>query len=366
MFQARIVERAKSACSTQIFTSTGYDPSEVFHWRASHFHFGTRIAFRAQICLPGPGTVQFMLQAPAAQGTNMPDDAPIKDIPLFGELDQQNLAGLRDVMQARHFMPGQVIIREGEAGDLFYIITEGTVQFSTVDAGGNELILDEAEKGSFFGEISMLTGSPRSVRVRAKDQVSTLALGRDHFHEYLLKHPPAAIDILTAMARRLHRTDSLLRQTVTPNVNEVMDERLTFGQRVADGFATVMGSWPFIIIQSLILTVWVVLNVLAWKFRWDPYPFILMNLAMSLQAAYAAPIIMMSQNRSSAKDRLAAEIDHDVNVKAELKISLIMNRLDDLERSLHFLHEEQRMLLEHAGIARSPRLPASTGASAGT
>lgn len=303
---------------------------------------------------------------PARGGISMDqnDLGTLRQVHLFSELDEAELRGIHAIMQAWHFVPGQVIIREGEPGDLFYIITQGDVQFSTVDAGGNELILDEAGPGGFFGELSMLTGEPRAVRVRAKDRVSTLALDREHFHEFLLKHPPAAITVLTSIASRLHKTDTLLRQSVTPNVNQVMDDRLTFGQRVADGFANLMGSWPFIIVQSIILTIWIILNALAWRYRWDVYPFVLLNLAMSFQAAYAAPIIMMSQNRSSAKDRLAAEIDHDTNVKAEVKVSLIMSRLDDLERSMHFLHEEQRKVLEQMRDGQIDRAPGQLGAGA--
>ena len=130
--------------------------------------------------------------------------------------------------------------------------------------------------------------------------------------------------------------------SVSRNVNEVADEEQTFGQRIADGFASLMGSWTFIIVQTLILAFWVIINILqaTRMIHWDEYPFIFLNLALSFQAAYSAPIIMMSQNRSSEKDRLAAEIDHQVNVKAEVKTGLIISRLDDLERGIHALHEK--------------------------
>ena len=136
------------------------------------------------------------------------------------------------------------------------------------------------------------------------------------------------------------------RGRIARNVAHEFEEQLTAGQRVADHIAEIIGSWRFIIIQSMLLAVWVALNITAYIYRWDPYSFILLNLALSFQAAYSAPIIMMSQNRAGEKDRLAAEIDHEVNVKAEVKIGLIMNRLDDLERSMHFLHDEQRTMLK--------------------
>jgi uncharacterized membrane protein len=263
----------------------------------------------------------------------------LRKIPLFSEMDDKELNGVLAIMDTCTFVPGQVIIREGEEGGHFYVITEGTVEFISSDADGNELILDEAGPGQYFGELSMLTGLPRTLRVRAKDKVSARAFDRAEFHDFLIKHPHAAIDVLTVLGHRLYRTDTLLRKSVSRNVNEVIEEQLTLGQKIADKFAAMMGSWPFIIVQSCILICWVGLNITAWVNAWDPYPFILLNLALSFQAAYSAPIIMMSQNRSSDKDRLAAEIDHQVNVKAELKVSLIMSRLDDIERGMHYLHQ---------------------------
>jgi CRP/FNR family cyclic AMP-dependent transcriptional regulator len=284
----------------------------------------------------------------------MNDIATLKNVQLFASMNEDDLAGLRAIIGEEHFVPGQGIIRQGEPGDHFHIITEGRVQFLSGDADGNEVALGDAGPGGFFGELSMLTGEPRTVRVRAIDAVRTLTLGRDDLHTFLKSHPDAAINVLTEIARRLHKTDAILRQSSSRNVNTIADEEATFGQRVADTVASKMGSWTFIIVQSALLTVWVVLNCLAWVYHWDPYPFILLNLALSFQSAYAAPIIMMSQNRSQDKDRLAAEIDHQVNVKAEIKTGQIISRLDDLERGMHALHQEHMsMLREHRPASSS-------------
>lgn len=270
----------------------------------------------------------------------------LKSIPLFLEMDDQERQGIIDLMDENTFTPGQTILHEGEENKFFHIVTSGEVEFVITDAGGNELILDTAEEGGFFGELSMLSGGNRFDKVRAKTLVKTLTLDRDEFFNFLTKFPNAAIDVLKILGQRLYKMELLLRRSSSKNVNDVLDSQLTLGQRIADGFAAVMGSWSFIIIQSFLLITWVILNITAWIQHWDPYPFILLNLALSFQAAYAAPIIMMSQNRQSDKDRLAAEIDHDVNVKAEVKISLIMSRLEDLEKSIHFLHNEHTKILE--------------------
>jgi len=269
----------------------------------------------------------------------------LREIPLFSEMDEQEVADIRAIMQEMRFRPGQVIIREGEMGDLFYVITEGHAEILIRDADGAELILHEAGPGDFFGELSMLTNEPRSARIRAVDSVSTLALERDDFFEFFRTHPHAAIDVMVELGGRLRDNDAILRRMVSRNVNEVEEEQLTVGQRVADKVADTIGSWPFIITQSIILVIWIALNITAWINHWDPYPFILLNLMLSFQAAYAGPVIMMSQNRQSSKDRLAAEIDHEVNTKAEFEIGLLVRRIDELERTLDEGQAELKSLL---------------------
>jgi uncharacterized membrane protein len=268
----------------------------------------------------------------------------LREVPLFSEMDEQEVAGIRAIMEEMRFKAGQVIIREGELGDLFYVITEGRVEITIRDAGGADLVLHEAGPGDFFGELSMLTNEPRSARVSAIEDLTTLALERAEFFEFLRTHTHAAIDVMVELGGRLRENDRIFRSMVSRNVNELEEEQLTLGQRVADRVADTIGSWPFIITQSIILTVWITLNVIAqvnhWGWAWDIYPFILLNLALSFQAAYAGPVIMMSQNRQSAKDRLAAEIDHQVNTKAELEINNLMRRMDELELSVEENHSE--------------------------
>jgi CRP/FNR family transcriptional regulator, cyclic AMP receptor protein len=269
----------------------------------------------------------------------------LREVPLFSEMDDQEVAGIGAIMQEMKFKPGQVIIREGETGDLFYVITEGQAEIIIRDADGEELVLHRVGPGNFFGELSMLTNEPRSARVRAVEHVTTLALKRNDFFEFLRTHTHAAIDVMVELGGRLRDNDAILRRMVSRNVNEVEEERLTLGQRIADNVADTIGSWPFIITQSIILIIWIVLNVTAWINQWDPYPFILLNLMLSFQAAYAGPVIMMSQNRQSAKDRLVAEIDHQVNTKAELGIGLLMQRIEELESNMEENQSELKNLI---------------------
>jgi len=258
----------------------------------------------------------------------------LEQVPLFSRMTVDELRGIHTLMTAHTYPPGQVILRDGERGDTFHVVLDGHVQFIVLDATDHDLIVDEVGAGGVFGELSMLTAEPPVVRAQAVDRVATLALDRAAFYTFLQQHPQVALELLIVLGQRLHRMERLLQHSVSRNVNELADEQLTLGQRIADKFASTMGSWRFIIAQSCFLAFWVLLNLAAWVNHWDPYPFILLNLVLSFQAAYATPIIMMSQNRQVDKDRLAAEIDHQVNAKAELEIGLVLSRLADLERRL--------------------------------
>ena len=185
----------------------------------------------------------------------MDDVQALKLVHLFSTMDDQEITGIRAIMNDNHFAPGQTIVHEGEATGDFHVIVGGSVEFLISDSTGAEMILDNASIGGFFGELSMLTGEPRLVRVRATEPVHTLSFDRSQFHEFILKHPHAGIDVLTALSHRLYRTDKLLRQSVSRNVNVVDEQTQTLGQKIADKFAGIMGSWNFIIIQSTILAV---------------------------------------------------------------------------------------------------------------
>ncbi|HLI79351.1 MAG TPA: DUF1003 domain-containing protein [Candidatus Binataceae bacterium] len=146
------------------------------------------------------------------------------------------------------------------------------------------------------------------------------------------------------------------------NVNEALAQSMTFGERASDAFAATMGSWPFIIAQSILLVFWVILNVTAWILHWDPYPFILLNLALSLEAAYAAPIIMMSQNRQADKDRLAAEEDYRINTKAEEELKDVMHHLEQQDELmldiLRRLEDQHQVVLGRLGVGNLANTPA--------
>ena len=198
------------------------------------------------------------------------DEIELRDVALFSEMDDLEVAEIRAIMDETAFKPGQTIIREGELGNLFYVITAGQVQVSIRNAEGEDIVLQELGPGGFFGELSMLTSEPRQARVRAMNNVVTLALERDEFFGFLQKRPSAAIDVLVELGGRLHNMDAIIRRSASRNVNQVDAERLTLGQRIADTVADTMGSWRFIIVQSTALAIWIMLNATAWINHWDP------------------------------------------------------------------------------------------------
>jgi uncharacterized membrane protein len=273
--------------------------------------------------------------------------AALRAVPLFARMDDDEVRGIEAIIDEITFAPGQVIMRIGDPGDLFYVVIQGRVQFAVRDAAGREITVDEIGPGGFFGELSMLTGEPRAARVQALTEVHTLALDQEEFFAFLERQPPAAIDVLKVLGQRLHRSDTLVRQSVSKNVNDLADETLTLGQRVADMIADFSGSMPFLVGNVLWFGGWLLWNQ-PWfpGYDFDPYPFGLLTMIVSLEAIFLSIFVLISQNRQSSKDRLAAEVDHEVNTKAELGVGLLLGRLDDLDHSTHYNHDEAYRILK--------------------
>jgi len=255
--------------------------------------------------------------------------AMLQEAPMFALLDESELQTVSEMLDHRRFDKGATIFTYGDAGDCIYVLRSGRVQVYVENTEGQKIILAEYEAGDSFGEISLLDGGPRTATAVAVDDTEALTFDRENLLDFVRRHPHAAIDMLTAMGKRLRATDELLRTHVSRNINEEEEERLTFGQRIADRVAVFGGSWTFIIFFGFVLVSWMFINVVILaKLAWDPYPFILLNLVLSTLAALQAPIIMMSQNRQSSKDRLKADLDYQVNLKAELEVAQLHNKVD--------------------------------------
>jgi uncharacterized membrane protein len=262
----------------------------------------------------------------------------LKNVPLFTLLDNDELAVLGAQVEFKKFAPRQRIYKMGEQSGRAYVIISGSVTVTTVDQDGQELIVDQPATGEFFGFASMIEGIPHQTNAVAVTETECIEIDRNDIEILLQKKPHSGIDLLTMVARQFHTAHQLVRLRSQRNPNEVIEERTTFGQRIADSVAQFGGSWAFIITFCVVLIVYTVINISLGHKAWDPYPFILLNLFLSMLAAIQAPVIMMSQNRQDMKDRLRGELDFDVNRRAAAdiqglarKLNLMSEKIDDLE-----------------------------------
>jgi len=273
-----------------------------------------------------------------SSNTNLSDEARhLALVPLFRRLDDHELMKLAEEVDQVSFKSGEAIFHEYDQGDALYLVESGAVRIWVNDDDAQQITLSELKDGDFFGELSVLDKGERSANATATSDCVLHRLRRDDFHEFLLEHSYVAIDLICEIGSRLRQTNMLVSQRVTRNVNTEMEKKLTVGQRIADKVAAFGGSWRFIILYSSILVVWMAGNTfLLARYssgaQFDPYPYILLNLMLSMTAAMQAPVILMSQNRATERDRFAAEQDFRVNLKSELMLDSLTR--NDRERSI--------------------------------
>jgi uncharacterized membrane protein len=279
----------------------------------------------------------------------MPANAAfLRDIPLFAPMDDDERGALAELMEEARFSAGTQIFHERDQGGICYVLRSGRVELSVQDDKGEKLVVDVLDPGELCGELSLLDGGNRSTTAIALTDVEALVLERPEFVDYMRKRPDAALDVQAALAKRIRRADALLKQRIQ-NPNELIEEDVSFGARVSDAVAAFGGSWRFIIVFLVGMMIWIAFNlVTVEKLRYDPYPFILLNLILSMLAALQAPIIMMSQNRQDAKDRIRSEADYRVNVRSEVEIAELHEKLDKLQGEL-------RLELAKLNGGRQPR-----------
>jgi uncharacterized membrane protein len=258
----------------------------------------------------------------------------LRQIPLFALLDDDEMAVLAAQVDIKKFAARQRIYKIGEPGKHAYVMISGVVRVTTVDQGHQEVLVDEPSHGDFFGFASMLEDSPHQTTALAMEETVCLEVSRDDIAVLLQQKPMAGMDMLTVVSRQFHASQQLVRVRASRNSNDVIEEEMSFGDRVADGVARFGGSWTFIILFGVVLLLYTSTNTLLKGKAWDPYPFILLNLFLSMLAAIQAPVIMMSQNRQDTKDRVRGELDYDVNLRAESEIQTLSNKLNLLNEKI--------------------------------
>jgi CRP/FNR family cyclic AMP-dependent transcriptional regulator len=263
-------------------------------------------------------------------------------VPLFKRLTPDELEQLAQGVDQVNFKAEETVFNEQDQGDALYVVDSGSVRIWVLDEDVKPVTLAELKPGEFFGELAVLDRGARSTNATAIVDTELHRLSSDDFEKFLLKHPDVAIDVICEIGARMRQTNMLVSQRATRNINVEMAERATIGQRIADRVASFGGSWTFIIIYVSFLVGWMAFNtfVLVHYGRgengaeFDPYPYILLNLMLSMTAALQAPIIMMSQNRAAEKDRLAAEQDFKVNLKSELMLEELMRKSQGREAQI--------------------------------
>jgi uncharacterized membrane protein len=262
----------------------------------------------------------------------------LKRVSLFALLDDDETAVLASQVELRTFTPRQRIYKIGDAGSRAYILMSGAVRVTTIDEDQQELVVDEPAPGEFFGFASMLDETPHQTGAVALEDTVCIEVDRHDISVLLERKPQSGMDMLAVLGRQFHASQQLVRLRATRNPNEVIEEKTTTGDRIADAVARFGGSWAFIIAFGVVLSIYASINVGLGKSAWDPYPFILLNLFLSMLAAIQAPVIMMSQNRQDAKDRVRGELDYQVNRRSESeiqglarKLNLLGDKLGDVE-----------------------------------
>ena len=264
----------------------------------------------------------------------MSDIYPIESIPLFGDLPRAHLKPLQEAAVRQLYEAGEAIFHHGDTPEYLYIVEEGEVDI-VLPARGEDLIVASFEAGSFFGELAVFDSKPRSAGARASARTSLICIPLAPIAALLDRYPDAARRFLGVVIQRLRVADELLSRVHIQNVNEIADERMSLGERIADLVARFGGSWTFIICFGGFLAAWAVVNsALVLARPPDPYPYIFLNLILSCIAALQAPVIMMSQNRQAVKDRLQADQDYQINIKAEFAVQQLHRKLDELRAGL--------------------------------
>jgi CRP/FNR family cyclic AMP-dependent transcriptional regulator len=267
------------------------------------------------------------------------DPQVLKDVPLFTLLDEDELAVLAAQVEVRKFAARERIYKIGDPGGRAYVIVTGKVRLTTVDEDQQEVVVDEPGHGEFFGFASMLDETPHQTDAMALEETVCVAVDRDDIATLLQRKPHAGMDLLTVIGRQFHASQHLVRVRANRNANEIIEEQETPGERIADSVARFGGSWAFITSFAIFMAVYLAINVSLGRSSWDPYPFILLNLFLSMLAAIQAPVIMMSQNRQDKKDRLRSELDYEVNRRAESEIQGLARKLNLLGEKLGDVEE---------------------------
>ena len=286
----------------------------------------------------------------------MIDHQILAEIQFFELHDEEDRKALAEVVDRLELKQGSRLFETGDRGDELYIVRSGKVEIFIRNVAGEKIVLTVAEKGDLFGELSMLDSLPRTATAVALEDTELIILNRDNLLFFFQKKPDAALDMIAAMGAMIRRADDILRTRVSRNVNEEVAEKLTVVQRLADWLAWFSGSMPFLALSVVWFVVWIVVNTYDVGIRqFDPYPFGLLTMIVSLEAIFLSIFVLISQNRQAEKDRIRANIDYEVNVKAEMEVAYLHEKTDRLHEKMVEEFSKIRKTMDHQARLEAPR-----------
>lgn len=260
--------------------------------------------------------------------------ALLGQVPIFHMLDAAERTALAAMLAEQHVSAGAHVFEIGEPGDRMYIVCAGAIELSATDHLGQKLVLTVARPGDMFGELSLLDAGPRTANAVALEDSRLLVLGRDALRQFICGKPEVALDMMMVMGQRIRATTERLRRSTTRNASAAIEQKLTPIERVTDWIAAFSGSIQFLVLHAFIFAAWIGWNVAPWVEPFDPYPFGFLTLCVSLEAIFLAVIVLLSQNRQAAKDHIRDDVEYEVNVRAELEVSHLHEKVDRLQAAL--------------------------------
>lgn len=262
------------------------------------------------------------------------------DLPLFGSLGPEERQMLAAAVDAHRLDPGAILFRQGDIGQMMFVVVSGRIELSVTDHAGQKIVLTECRRGDVFGELALLDAGTRTATAQAQEPTELLSLDRSDILLLVTKKPEAALHMLGAMGAMTRKADLLLRTRVVRNAQQEMADHRNLLERAIDWIADFSGSIPFLLFSALWFGVWIGGHVVG-VFHFDPYPFGLLTMVVSLEAIFLSIILLLAQNRHAAKDRIRDDIEYEVNVKAELEVAHLHEKVEEIRED--FRHRLDRL-----------------------
>ena len=262
----------------------------------------------------------------------------LAEVPFFELLDEGERSILAERLDTVKIAAGTTLYKAGDPGDSLYVVRSGVVELFFKNDTGHKIVLETARAGDFFGEVSLMDGGPRTASAVVLEDLEALVVDRGDLDAFFHLRPEASLDLLAASGRRLREITMLLRHTASRDINAVEEDKRTKMMKVADWISEFSGSLPFLFIHLVIFLIWIVLN--AWPLKslpignFDPFPFGLLTMVVSLEAIILSVFVLLSQNRQVARERFRNDIEYEVNLKAELEIAHMHEKVDHMHAEI--------------------------------